>query len=277
MILNKSSLMSDEKTREVIEIMRDCNLLVSRVLAEVAKIVAPGITTLELDRIAEEYILDHGAIPGFKGYNGFPNTLCTSVNSQVVHGIPSSYVLKEGDIVSVDCGVRMNGYYGDTAYTYAVGDLSAEVADLLRVTYESLFKGIEQAVVGKRLGDIGHAVQQHAENAGFSVVREMVGHGIGEKLHEYPEVPNYGKRGRGPLLKNGMVLCIEPMINMGGKAIIQDADGWTIRTRDNKPSAHYELAVVVEKGKADILSTFQYIEEELVKKNNGLPWQNKKP
>ena len=269
--------MSDEKTREVIEIMRDCNLLVSRVLAEVAKIVAPGITTLELDRIAEEYILDHGAIPGFKGYNGFPNTLCTSVNSQVVHGIPSSYVLKEGDIVSVDCGVRMNGYYGDTAYTYAVGDLSAEVADLLRVTYESLFKGIEQAVVGKRLGDIGHAVQQHAENAGFSVVREMVGHGIGEKLHEYPEVPNYGKRGRGPLLKNGMVLCIEPMINMGGKAIIQDADGWTIRTRDNKPSAHYELAVVVEKGKADILSTFQYIEEELVKKNNGLPWQNKKP
>jgi methionyl aminopeptidase len=266
-----------ENTREAIEILRECNLLVSRTLAEVAKVIEPGVSTLELDRLAEEFILDHNALPGFKGYNGFPNTLCTSVNSQVVHGIPSSYVLKDGDIVSVDCGVKMNGYYGDTAFTFAVGELTHEVAELLRVTYDSLFKGIEQAVAGKRVGDIGFAVQQHAEQGGFSVVREMVGHGLGSKLHEEPEVPNYGRRGRGSMLKPGMVLCIEPMINLGGKAIVQDEDGWTIRTRDNKPSAHYELALVVEKGKADILSTFEFIEEELIIKNKRLPWQNKKP
>ncbi|MFO7923373.1 MAG: type I methionyl aminopeptidase [Bacteroidales bacterium] len=269
--------MLNEKTREAVEIIRECNLLVSRTLAEIAKYIEPGVTTLELDRIAEEYIRDHGAIPGFKGYQGFPNTLCTSVNSQVVHGIPSSFVLKEGDIVSIDCGVKMKGYYGDTAYTYAVGNLSPEVAELLRVTHESLFKGIEHAVTGNRLGDIGYAVQRHSEAAGYSVVREMVGHGLGENLHEEPEVPNYGRKGRGSLLKSGMVLCIEPMINLGGKAIVQEPDGWTIRTRDNKPSAHYELAVVVEKGKADILSTFEYIEEVLLKTNKGLPWQNKKP
>lgn len=269
--------MLNEKTREAVEIIRECNLLVSRTLAEIAKYIEPGVTTLELDRIAEEYIRDHGAIPGFKGYHGFPNTLCTSVNSQVVHGIPSSFVLKEGDIVSIDCGVKMKGYYGDTAYTYAVGNLSPEVAELLRVTHESLFKGIEHAVTGNRLGDIGYAVQRHSEAAGYSVVREMVGHGLGENLHEEPEVPNYGRKGRGSLLKSGMVLCIEPMINLGGKAIVQEPDGWTIRTRDNKPSAHYELAVVVEKGKADILSTFEYIEEVLLKTNKGLPWQNKKP
>ncbi len=272
-----SSLMLNDEKREAIEYIRECNLLVSKTLAEIAKIVEPGITTLELDRIAEEFILDHGAVPGFKGYNGFPNTLCTSVNSQVVHGIPSSYVLKEGDIVSVDCGVKKNGYYGDTAYTYAVAELSEEVAELLKVTHDSLYKGIEQALAGNRIGDIGSAVQQHAESAGFSVVREMVGHGLGTKLHEEPEVPNYGKRGQGPLLKKGMVLCIEPMINLGGKAIIQEADGWTIRTRDNKPSAHYELAIVIEKGQADILSTFTYIEKELMFKNKGLPWQNKRP
>jgi len=269
--------MLNEKTREAIEIMRECNLLVSKTLAEIAKIVEPGVTTLELDRIAEEYILDHGALPGFKGYNGFPKTLCTSVNSQVVHGIPSGYVLKEGDIVSVDCGVRKNGYYGDTAYTFAVGELSDNVAKLLRVTHDSLYKGIEQAVAGKRLGDIGHAIQTHAEGSGFSVVREMVGHGLGESLHEEPEVPNYGRRGRGTLLRSGMVICIEPMINLGGRYIIQEPDGWTIRTRDNKPSAHYELAVVIGKEKADTLSTFKYIEEELINKNKGLPWQNKKP
>ena len=269
--------MLNEKTREAIEFMRECNLLVSKTLAEVAKIVEPGVTTLELDRIAEEYILDHGGVPGFKGYNGFPKTLCTSVNSQVVHGIPSGYVLKEGDIVSVDCGVRMNGYYGDTAYTFAVGELSDDVAELLRVTHECLHQGIEQAVAGKRLGDIGHAVQTHAESSGFSVVREMVGHGLGESLHEEPEVPNYGRRGRGSLLRSGMVLCIEPMINLGSRHIIQDSDGWTIRTRDGKPSAHYELAVVTGKEKADILSTFKYIEEELFNNNKGLPWQNKKP
>ncbi len=269
--------MFNDQTRDGIEIMRECNLLVSRTLAEIARIVEPGVTTLELDRVAEEFILDHGAIPAFKGYSGFPRTLCTSVNSEVVHGIPSSYVLKEGDIVSVDCGVRMKGYYGDTAYSFAVGEISSDVAGLLRVTYESLFKGIDRAIAGNRVGDIGHAVQEHAEKAGFSVVREMVGHGLGENLHEKPEVPNYGKRGRGALLKRGMVLCIEPMINLGSKGILQDADGWTIRTRDNQPSAHYELAVVVEKEKADFLSTFQYIEQELIKKNNGLPWQNKKP
>jgi methionyl aminopeptidase len=266
-----------ENTREAIEILRECNMLVSRTLAEVAKAVEPGVSTLELDRLAEEFILDHNALPGFKGYNGFPNTLCTSVNSQVVHGIPSSYILKEGDIVSVDCGVKKNGYYGDTAYTFAVGEIAHEVAELLKITYESLFKGIEQAVAGKRIGDIGYAVQQHAELGGFSVVREMVGHGLGSKLHEEPEVPNYGRRGRGSMLKAGMVLCIEPMINLGGKGIVQDEDGWTIRTRDNKPSAHYELALVVEKGKADILSTFEFIEEELIIKNKRLPWQNKKP
>ncbi|MFP4366505.1 MAG: type I methionyl aminopeptidase [Bacteroidales bacterium] len=269
--------MLNEKTGEAIEILRECNLLVSKVLAEIARIIEPGITTLALDRVAEEFIRDHGAVPGFKGYSGFPNTLCTSVNSQVVHGIPSAYVLKEGDIISVDCGVKMKGYFGDTAYTYAVGEIPAEVAELLRITHDSLYKGIGQAVTGKRVGDIGNAIQEYAESYGFSVVREMVGHGLGQNLHEKPEVPNYGRRGRGTLLKRGMVLCLEPMINLGGKAIIQEDDGWTIRTRDNKPSAHYELAVVVDNEKADILSTFKYIEEELILKNNGLPWQNKKP
>ncbi len=269
--------MLDDKKREAIEIMRDCNQLVSRTLAEVASLIEPGVTTLELDQKAEQFIRDNGAEPGFKGYSGFPKTLCTSVNSQVVHGIPSEYVLKEGDIISVDCGVKMKGYYGDTAYTFAVGEIDRHVAELLRITYEALYKGIEQAVTGRRVGDIGYAVQKHAEGAGFAVVREMVGHGIGANLHEDPEVPNYGKRGRGPLLKEGMVLCIEPMINLGGRAIVQEADGWTIRTRDNRPSAHYELAVAVTGSFADILSTFEYIEKVLIIKNNGLPWQNRKP
>ncbi len=269
--------MLNEKTSEAIELMRGCNLLVSKTLAEIAKVIGPGVTTLELDRLAETFIHDNGAVPGFKGYQGFPNTLCTSVNSEVVHGIPSSYVLKEGDIVSIDCGVRMNGYYGDTAYTYGIGEISGEVAELLKVTYESLFKGIEQAVAGKRVGDIGFSIQQYVEEAGFSVVREMVGHGIGEKLHKEPEIPNYGKRGRGALLREGMTICIEPMINLGSKSIMQESDGWTIRTRDKQPSAHYELALVVGKSEADVLSTFKYIEEELINKNKGLPWQNKKP
>ena len=251
------------KSDEEIEIIRRNNLLVSRTLAEVAKLIKPGVTTLELDRRAEEFIRDHGAVPGFLGYGGYPNTLCTSVNDQVVHGIPSDYVLRDGDIISVDCGTYMDGFYGDTAYTFTVGEVKPEILNLLRVTKESLFKGIENAVEGKRIGDIGNAVQVHAENAGYSVVREMVGHGLGRNMHEAPEVPNYGKRGRGVMLKKGLVLCIEPMINLGSKYIKQDNDGWTIRTVDGKPSAHYELAVVVDKGKAEILSTFDYIEEIL--------------
>ncbi|HAF28217.1 MAG TPA: type I methionyl aminopeptidase [Bacteroidales bacterium] len=249
------------KSEEEIEIVRRNNLLVSKTLAEVAKLIKPGVTTLELDKRAEEFIRDNGAVPGFLGYAGYPNSLCTSVNDQVVHGIPSDYVLKEGDIVSVDCGTYMEGYYGDTAYTFPVGEVKPEVMNLLRVTKESLFKGIANAIEGNRVGDIGNAVQEHAENAGYSVVREMVGHGLGKDMHEAPEVPNYGKRGKGILLKKGLVLCVEPMINMGSKHIKQDHDGWTIRTVDGKPSAHYELAIVVEKGRAEILSTFDYIEE----------------
>ena len=249
------------KSQEEIEIIRRNNLLVSKTLAEVAKLVKPGVTTLELDKRAEEFIRDNGAEPGFLGYAGFPNTLCTSVNDQVVHGIPSGYVLKEGDIVSVDCGTYMDGYYGDTAYTFPVGEISDDLLQLLRTTKESLLLGIDNAIEGNRVGDIGHAVQMHAENAGYSVVREMVGHGLGKEMHETPEVPNYGKRGRGVKLNKGLVLCIEPMINMGTKYIKQEPDGWTIKTADGKPSAHYELAVVVDKEKADILSTFKYIEE----------------
>jgi len=249
------------KSEEEIEILRPNNLLVSKTLAEVAKLIKPGVTTLELDKRAEEYIRDNGAVPGFLGYGGYPNTLCTSVNDQVVHGIPSNYVLKEGDIVSVDCGTYMDGFYGDTAYTFPVGEVSDEIMKLLKTTKESLFKGIENAVEGKRVGDIGNAVQMHAEAQGFSVVREMVGHGLGRNMHEAPEVPNYGKKGRGVILKEGLVICIEPMINMGSKYIKQDNDGWTIRTIDGKPSAHYELAIVVNKGKADVLSTFDYIEK----------------
>ena len=249
------------KTEEEIELLRKSNELVSKTLAEVAKKIRPGITTMELDRIAEEYILDNGGKPGFKGYNNYPKTLCTSVNSEVVHGIPSSYELQYGDIVSIDCGVILNGYYGDSAYTFSIGEVDENVASLMKVTKEALYKGIEFAVEGRRLGDIGYAIQNHCEDAGFSVVREMVGHGLGKNLHEQPEVPNYGRRGKGIMLKRGMVICIEPMINIGNKEIMQEKDGWTIRTVDNKPSAHYELAVAVNKEKADILSTFKYVEE----------------
>lgn len=254
------------KNQEEIEIIRRNNLLVSKTLAEVAQLIKPGVTTLELDKRADEFIRDHGAVPGFLGYGGFPNTLCTSVNDQVVHGIPSDYVLKDGDVVSIDCGTYMDGYYGDSAYTFPVGNVSDEVMQLLRTTKESLLLGVEQAIEGNRVGDIGYAVQMHAEKAGYSVVREMVGHGLGKDMHEAPEVPNYGKRGRGVKLKKGLVLCIEPMINMGTKYIKQDADGWTIRTLDGKPSAHYELAIAVDKGKADILTTYEYIEKILKNK-----------
>jgi methionyl aminopeptidase len=239
------------------------NLLVSKTLGELAKMIRPGITTLELDRFAEEYIRDHKGFPAFLGYNGFPKTLCTSVNSEVVHGIPSSYVLKEGDIISVDCGVKLNGYYGDSAYTFEVGEVDDATRKLVKKTKESLFRGIEKAVEGNRLGDISSAIQQHAEDAGFSVVREMVGHGLGKDLHEEPEVPNYGNKGAGVRLLSGMVLCLEPMINMGSRYILQNPDGWTIRTRDNKPSAHFELAVAVKKGTPLVLSTFRFVEEVL--------------
>ncbi len=249
------------KTAEEIELLRKSNLLVSKTLAEVARNIRPGITTRALDRIAEQFIRDHGGTPAFLGYRGYPATLCTSVNSVVVHGIPSEYQLKEGDIVSVDCGAILNGYVGDSAFTFPVGEIPSQVFRLLKVTYESLFHGIQQAIEGKRVGDIGHAVQTHAEQNGYSVVREMVGHGVGKHLHEEPEVPNYGRKGTGVKLRQGMVICIEPMINMGTRFIVQENDGWTIRTSDNLPSAHYELAVAVGKEKADILSTFSYIEE----------------
>jgi methionyl aminopeptidase len=251
------------KTEEEIELLRKSNLLVSKTLAEIAGMIKPGIKTISLDRRAEEYIRDCGGIPGFLNYKGYPRTLCTSVNSQVVHGIPSDYELKEGDIISIDCGVIYEGYYGDSAYTFAIGEIDDKVAELLRITKESLFKGIEVTREGKRLGDLGHAIQKHCEDAGFSVVREMVGHGLGKNLHEAPEVPNYGKRGKGIMLKKGMVICIEPMINLGRKEIIQETDGWTIRTADNKPSAHFEHAVAIDRDRADILSTFEYIENKI--------------
>lgn len=254
------------KTEEEIELLRESNLIVSKTLGEIARHIRPGVSTAEIDKIAEEFIRDHQAEPGFKGYNGYPATLCTSVNSAVVHGIPSDYRLQEGDILSVDCGVLKNGFYGDTAYTFEVGEVKPEVKKLLQVTKESLFLGVEKAVEGNRLGDVGAAVQNHAEKYGFSVVREMVGHGLGKRLHEEPEVPNYGKRGTGILLKSGLVICIEPMINLGKRNIIQERDGWTIKTADEKPSAHFELAVVVRKGTAETLSTFEYIEEILNKK-----------
>ena len=254
------------KTAEEIELMRRSNLLVSKTLAEVAKYIRPGISTGKLDRVAETFIRDHGAIPGFLGYQGYPKTLCTSVNSQVVHGIPSEKViLREGDLVSVDCGVLLEGFYGDSAYSFAVDGISEDIGRLMKVTRECLQLGIQKAVEGKRTGDIGYAVQKHAEDNGFSVVREMVGHGLGRSMHEPPEVPNYGRRGTGPKLRKGMVICIEPMINLGRRQIMQEPDGWTIRAADNLPSAHYELAVAVDQGKADVLSTFEYIEEELNK------------
>jgi methionyl aminopeptidase len=255
------SLMIHFKTAEEIELLRKSNLLVSKALAEVARSIAPGVSTLALDAVAEEFIRDHGAEPGFLGYRGYPKTLCTSVNHQVVHGIPSLYILKEGDIVSVDCGALYEGYYGDSAYTFTVGTVTDRVKLLLKTTRESLYKGIEQAREGKRIGDISAAIQDWCEKQKFTVVREMVGHGIGKGLHEAPEVPNYGHRGYGVKLQEGMVLCIEPMINMGRREIVQDRDGWTIHTADKLPSAHFEHCVSIGKNGADVLSTFEFIEE----------------
>ncbi len=251
------------KTAEEIELLRENNLLVSATLAEVGKHIHPGVTTLELDAIAEEFIRSHGAVPGFLGYGGFPNTLCISVNEQIVHGIPSDYKLRKGDIVSVDCGTVLKGFYGDSAYTFAVGQIDPQVGRLLTVTKESLMCGVRQAKAGNRVGDISAAVQAHAEANGFSVVRELVGHGLGRDMHEDPEVPNYGARGRGPLLKEGMVICIEPMINLGRRHVVFEEDGWTVRTADRKPSAHFEFAVAICKGGADVLTDFGIIEQAL--------------
>jgi methionyl aminopeptidase len=251
------------KTDEEVGLLKESNMLVSRTLAEVAKYIKPGVTTLYLDSIAETFIRDHNAEPAFKGYGGFPNTLCTSVNDEVVHGIPSDYRLKEGDIISVDCGVILNGWVGDSAFTFAVGEVKEEVKRLMDFTRASLEEGVKAAVAGNRVGDISSAVQEKAESGGYSVVRELVGHGLGKKMHESPEVPNYGKRGTGPKMEKGLVICIEPMINFGKKETYQMDDGWTIKTADGKPSAHFEYAVAVNKGKANVLTTFEFIEEVL--------------
>lgn len=249
------------KTVEEIELQRESSLLVGKTLAEVARHIRPGVTTLSLDRIAETFIRDHGAIPGFKGYGGFPGSLCISVNDEVVHGIPGKRELRDGDVVSVDCGVLKNGFYGDSAYTFAVGDISPELRLLLDRTLNSLYEGIKMAVDGNRVGDVSFAIQNYIDQFGYGIVRELVGHGVGRKLHEAPEVPNFGRRGAGPRLQTGMVIAIEPMINLGTKNITQDADGWTIRTSDRRPSAHFEHTVAIGKEKADILSSFEMIEE----------------
>ena len=253
------------KTKEEIELIRESSLLVGKALAEVAKIIKPGMTTLSLDKVAFEFIKDNDAEPAFLNYNGFPNSLCISVNAQVVHGIPGNYELKDGDIVSVDCGVLKNEFFGDSAYTFTVGEVREEVLHLLKITKESLYKGIEMSIIGKRIGDVSNAVQALAEANGYGVVRELVGHGIGRSLHESPEVPNYGYKKNGLKLQPGLVIAIEPMINLGNKAVKTEKDGWTIVTADGLPSAHFEHTVAIGKEQADILSTFEYIEEALEK------------
>lgn len=253
------------KSEREIDRLRESADLVGRTLAEVARHIEVGVTLEELDSIAEDYIRTHNAEPAFKGYqvgeNVFPNTLCTSVNDAVVHGIPSDYALQDGDLLSIDCGATLNGYYGDWGYTFGIGTISDEDAALCRTTYESLRKGIEQARAGQRIGDISHAVQSHCESRGYGVVRELVGHGIGQSLHEDPQVPNFGRPGEGRRLKEGMTLCIEPMINRGGSEVVTDSDGWTIRASDGLPSAHYEHMVVVRDGEAEVLSDYSYIED----------------
>ena len=248
------------KSEEEIALLRENALMVSKTLAEVGRHIEPGITTKELDVIAEKYIRSLGAEPGFLGYEGFPGTLCMSVNDVVVHGFPSGYKLKEGDIVSVDCGTIYRGYYGDSAYTFPVGKVSERTQQLLDATKHSLELGIEQAVAGNRTGDIGEAVQSYCESLGFSVVRELVGHGLGRDMHESPEVPNYGRRGHGVKLREGMVICIEPMINAGRKEVYLDENGWAVHTADGAPSAHFEKTVVVRHGKAEVLTTYEFIE-----------------
>ena len=254
--------MVEPKTEEEIALLRENAILVSKTLAEVGKAVAPGVTTKELNRVAETFIRDNGAVPSFLGFEGFPAAICTSVNDVVVHGFPSDYVLKEGDIVTADIGTLYKGYNGDSAYTFPVGEIDANTRKLLDVTKASLYKGIEAAVEGNRVGDIGHAVQTYVESFGFSVVRELEGHGIGKGMHENPGVPNFGKRGKGAKLINGMTICIEPMVNAGNKSVYLDRNGWAVHTSDRRNSAHYELTVVVRKGYAEQLSTLDYIEKD---------------
>ena len=251
------------KTKEEIELMRESALVVSKTLGEIAKEVKPGVTTLQLDKIAEECIRDQGAIPGFLGLYDFPNTLCMSPNEQVVHGIPNNTPLVEGDIISIDCGAIKNDFYGDHAYTFAIGEINPETEKLLKITKESLYVGIKELKIGNRVGDVGYAIQQYCEAHGYGVVRELVGHGLGRKMHEDPEMPNYGRRGRGKKLIEGMVVAIEPMINLGTQRIKQHRDGWTITTLDNKPSAHFEHDVAIVDGKPELLSTFAYIYDAL--------------
>ena len=257
------------KTDDEVELIRHNCLLVCKTLALVGELMRPGASGTKIDAKAEELIRDHGAVPGFKGYRGFPATLCVSVNEQVVHGIPSQQEFKDGDIVSVDCGVLMNGYYGDAAYTFAIGDVKDEVMQLLRVTKASLYKGIQQATVGKKVGDVSSAIQYFTEKVHpYSVVRELVGHGLGRNLHEAPEVPNFGKRGQGPRMRDGLVIAIEPMINLGKRDVITDKDEWTVFAEDRLPSAHFEHTVVVRRQKADILSNHSGIEEAIRKNPN---------
>jgi methionyl aminopeptidase len=255
------------KTDAEVELIRESCLIVSKVLALVGSTIRPGITGIELDKKAEALIRDHKGVPGFKGYNGFPSTLCISPNEGVVHGIPSKREFRDGDIVSVDCGCLLNNFYGDAAYTFAVGEVDDAIIDLLCVTKESLYVGIEKAVVGRRIGDISFAIQEYAERKNpYSIVRELVGHGLGRNLHEEPEVPNFGKRGKGIKLKDGLVIAIEPMVNMGTREVEQANDGWTIVSKDKSPSAHYEHTIVVRKNKAELLSTHDFVEEAI--KNN---------
>lgn len=249
------------KTENEIELIKEGAIILGQAHAEVAKLIAPGVKTSVLDKVAEEFIRDNGGIPSFKDYNGFPYTLCVSPNEQVVHGFPNDNELQDGDILSIDCGVFYKGFHSDSAYTYTVGEVSEEVKQLLKVTNESLYKGIEQAVVGNRIGDIGFAIQNYVEGFNYTVVRELVGHGVGANLHESPEVPNYGKRGKGPVLKEGMVIAIEPMINLGTRYVVQESDGWTIRTKDRQPSAHFEHTVAIRNGQPEILTTHKFIEE----------------
>ena len=258
------------KTQDEIEQIRQSCLLVSNTLALVAQLLRPGITGSELDKAAETFIKDHSASPSFKGYGGFPASLCISINEQIVHGIPSEYEFKDGDVVSVDCGAYLNGFHGDSAYTFAIGNVAQATLDLLAVTKASLYKGIEQVMEGKRVGDISFAIQDYTERKhGYGVVRELVGHGVGRDLHEAPEVPNFGKRGQGPVLRTGLVIAIEPMINLGRKDVVTLNDNWTIVTKDRKPSAHFEHTVAVRKNSPDILSDHTFIEES-IKKNKEL-------